>query len=124
MAFNRELMRGSLDLMILSVLADGPAYGYLIQKRIHEASADEVRLQVGTLYRLLNRLEQGGLVEGRWDRSEIRNRKWYELTAAGRQRLEEQSSEWDRYVSCIRKLMTAIRPAGLKSVPLPDGPEV
>ena len=62
MTFGRDLMRGSLDLMVLSVLADGPLYGYLIQKRLREASRNLVRLQAGTLYPLLHKLEASGAI--------------------------------------------------------------
>lgn len=104
--FQRELMRGSLDLMVLSVLADGAKYGYLIQKRVREAGGDMVKLQAGTLYPLLHRLEADGAIKSKWDHSTGRKRKWYELTAAGRRRIRDQAAQWDRYVACIRQLLT------------------
>lgn len=106
--FDRDLVRGSLDLVVLSVLADGPRYGYLIQKRIHEASGDRVRLQAGTLYPLLHRLEGDKLIRCRWDKSTGRPRKWYELTAAGRRRLDRQAHEWARYVQFVERLLTPV----------------
>jgi PadR family transcriptional regulator len=104
--FERELMRGSLDLMVLSVLADGSKYGYLIQKRVREASDETVKLQAGTLYPLLHRLEAAGAIKSKWDHSTGRKRKWYELTAAGRRRVRAQAAQWDRYVACIQQLLT------------------
>jgi len=104
--FERELMRGSLDLMVLSVLADGANYGYLIQKRVREAGGDLVKLQAGTLYPLLHRLEADGAIKSRWDHSSGRKRKWYELTPAGRRRIRDQAVQWDRYAACIRQLLT------------------
>lgn len=104
--FERELMRGSLDLMVLSVLADGANYGYLIQKRVREAGGDMIKLQAGTLYPLLHRLEADGAIKSKWDHSTGRKRKWYELTPAGRRRMREQAVQWDRYAACIKQLLT------------------
>ena len=107
MGFDRDLMRGSLDLMVLSVLAEGPKYGYLIQKQIGQASGRLVRLQAGTLYPLLHRLEQAGAITSRWDKTTGRDRKWYELTDAGRGRLHTQASQWEQYAACVRRLLSA-----------------
>lgn len=111
--YQRELLRGSLDLMVLSVIAEQKQYGYLIQKRVREASGGRVDLAAGTLYPLLHRLEDDGLVRASWDDSTGRQRKWYELTAAGRKRLAAQAQEWADYVACIRELLTVanVRPA-------------
>ena len=83
--FQRDLVRGSLDLMVLSVLAGGKKYGYLIQKEVREASGARVELAAGTLYPLLHKLEDDGLIRSSWDASTGRDRKWYDLTAAGKQ---------------------------------------
>ena len=103
--FQRDLVRGSLDLVVLSVLAGGKKYGYLIQKEVREASAARVDLPAGTLYPLLHRLEDDGLVRRSWDDSTGRERKWYELTAAGRKRLAAQAQEWSDYAQCVRQLL-------------------
>ena len=103
--FQRDLLRGSLDLMVLSVLAGGKKYGYLIQKEVREASGSRVDLQAGTLYPLLHKLEEERLVKSLWDDSTGRQRKWYELTAAGRKRLSAQAQEWADYAACIRQLL-------------------
>lgn len=105
MTFGRDLVRGSLDLMVLSALAEGPLYGYLIQKRIREASGNLVRLQAGTLYPLLHKLEANGAIESRWDNTGGRDRKWYELTSTGRRTLQDQAGQWHEYVNCIRRLL-------------------
>ena len=111
MNFSRDLMRGTLDLMILTVLSDEPLYGYLIQKRVRQASANMVRLQAGTLYPLLHRLEQAGAIVSRWDKTTGRDRKWYELTDTGRRRLQKQAVQWYEYSSCIRQLLKPIMEA-------------
>ncbi len=104
--FERELMRGSLDLMVLSVLADGANYGYLIQKRVRDAGGDMIKLQAGTLYPLLHRLEADGVIKSKWDHSTGRKRKWYELTPAGRRRIRDQALQWDKYAACIQRILT------------------
>jgi len=105
MSLDRDLVCGSLDLMILAVLMEGPAYGYSIQKRLREASGNMVRLQAGTLYPLLHRLENRGLIASRWETSTGRDRKWYELTDKGRRRLQHRVALWHQYVECIRRVL-------------------
>ena len=107
--FGRELIRGSLDLMVLSVLAGGKKYGYLIQKEVREASAARVDLPAGTLYPLLHKLEDEGLIRSSWDTSTGRERKWYELTAAGKRRLSVQAQEWTDYAACVKQLLALAR---------------
>lgn len=103
-----DLLRGSLDLMVLSVLADGAKYGYAIQQRLRESSRELVDVQAGTLYPLLHRLESDKLVRCRWDDSTGRRRKWYELTAAGRGRLHHQARQWHAYADCLRDLLAPV----------------
>ena len=106
----KDLLRGSLDLMALSVLAEGPTYGYGIQKRIGEVSGGRVRVQAGTLYPLLHRLEAEGAVHARWDRAGGRARKWYELTPAGQRRLRDQANQWQQHAATIRQLLEGALP--------------
>lgn len=102
---NPELVRGSLDLMILSVLSDGAQYGYLIQQKLKEASGELVELKAGTMYPILHRLESKKLVRCRWDESTGRRRKWYELTAAGKKQLKKRVTEWQAYVQCLQGIL-------------------
>ncbi len=108
--FDRELMRSSLELMILSVLADGAKYGYLIQKRVAEAFGSQVDLKAGTLYPLLHRLEARKALVARSDTSAGRPRKWYELTALGRRRLHSKASQWLRLTRCLQTLIAETFP--------------
>lgn len=112
--FNPQLLRGSLDLMLLSVLAEGPKYGYILQQRLREASAEMIDLQAGTLYPLLHRLEDDKLIRSKWDESTGRRRKWYELTKEGRARLKVQAREWNDYAQCIFRLIGPILEASPK----------
>ena len=102
---NKEWIRGSLDLMVLSVLAEESRYGYLIQQRLQEATGGLVNVQAGTLYPLLHRLEADKWIRARWDESTGRRRKWYSITAAGRRRLQQQAVAWSKYASCVGKLV-------------------
>jgi PadR family transcriptional regulator, regulatory protein PadR len=104
--FQRDLVRGSLDLIVLSVLSNGKKYGYLIQKEVREASRERVDLAAGTLYPLLHRLENDGLVRSTWDDSTGRQRKWYEITARGMKTLKAQAQDWADYADCVRQLLT------------------
>jgi PadR family transcriptional regulator PadR len=103
--FQRDLLRGSLDLMVLSVLAGGRKYGYLIQKQVREASQGRVDLAAGTLYPLLHKLEEEALIRSHWDDDSGRRRKWYEITAAGQKRLRIQVQEWTDYALCMQQLL-------------------
>lgn len=103
-----ELMRGSLDLMILSVLTEGAGYGYSIAQSLRETSDGMVDVKAGTLYPLLHRLEDEKLVKSRWDATTGRRRKWYELTAKGRRRLDARAKAWERYATCLRRVLTPV----------------
>ncbi len=103
-----ELMRGSLDLMVLSVLSAEDGYGYSIAQSLRDASDGMVDVKAGTLYPLLHRLEADKLVRSRWDDSTGRRRKWYELTAKGRRRLDKQAREWERYAECLRRVLVPV----------------
>ena len=106
--FQRDLLRGSLDLMVLSVLSESAKYGYLIQREIREASLGRVDLKAGTLYPLLHRLEADKFIRSRWDDETGRKRKWYELTPAGQRRLQQQVQDWHSYAECIARLLNPV----------------
>ena len=101
-----EMIRGSLDLLVLSALAGEPKYGYLIQQSLAGASGGMVAVQAGTLYPLLHRLEADKLVRSRWDHSTGRKRKWYALTSAGRKRLQRQADQWRQYADCVWRVLS------------------
>ena len=106
--FERELLRGSLDLMVLSVLSRESKYGYLIQQSIDNASQGRVKLPAGTLYPLLHKLEGERLIKSRWDATTGRRRKWYELTAKGRKRLEKQTKQWTSFTECVANVISGV----------------
>jgi DNA-binding PadR family transcriptional regulator len=109
-----DALRGQLELVLLSALADGAKYGYLISQRLHQASDGAVRLAAGTLYPLLHRLEDARLVRARWESSTGRPRKWYELTAKGQKRLAHRAREWRRLAGVVEKLLEPLPRLDLK----------
>ena len=115
-AYERELVRGSLDLMVLSVLASQAKYGYLIQKDVRLATGDKVPLPAGTLYPLLHRLEAQAWIRSRWDDTTGRRRKWYEITALGKKQLHRQAVAWQSYAACIQQLLETLPVPAAKPV--------
>lgn len=106
--FKSELMRGSLDLLVLSVLTGGAKYGYSLQQDLCRATGGLVDLKAGTLYPLLHRLEADKLIRARWDASSGRKRKWYDLTAKGRRRVRQQAQQWLEYADCLRRIVSPV----------------
>lgn len=102
-----EVLRGTLDLMILQTLATlGPSHGYAIAARLEQISSGVLRLNMGTLYPGLVRLEQRGFARARWAVTENNRRaRFYELTAAGRRQLAAEKVEWDRMTTIMRVLL-------------------
>src|SRR5688572_31068934 len=94
----RELKRGSLELIVLHLLAPGEAYGYEIVSKLTAQSNGALEVTDGTLYPVLYRLERAGFVSVRWETPERGvPRKYYQLTDAGRQELEALTEEWTRF---------------------------
>jgi PadR family transcriptional regulator, regulatory protein PadR len=100
-----ELIRGNLDLLVLSTLAKEPKYGYMIQQSMGAATGGLMNIQAGTLYPLLHRLEAEKMIRSRWDESTGRKRKWYELTPAGEKRLHQQAHQWREYAECMWRML-------------------
>lgn len=104
-SINPELLRGSLELMVLSTLSSGKKYGYLIQSTLWESSHEAIEMKAGTLYPILHKLEKEGWVKCHWENDTGRRRKWYELTATGRKQLKNRADEWWHYVDCLRRIL-------------------
>ncbi len=104
--FQSDLLRGSLEMMVLSVVAQESVYGYLIQKKLNLASGGKVKLPAGTLYPLLHRLESDKMIKSRWDATTGRKRKWYSVTARGKKRLKQQATQWQQYADCVSQLIS------------------
>ena len=104
-----ELVYGSLDMLILRTLIWGPSHGHGIAKSIERLSEDALRVEHGSLYPALQRLQQEGWIKGEWGVSKNKQRaKYYRLTPAGRRQLGAETSRWEQFVGAISRVL---RPA-------------
>jgi len=102
----RELKRGSLELIVLHLLKAGEAYGYEIASKLDAATHGALAVTDGTLYPVLYRLERAGLVSVRWDTPErCVPRKYYQLTYPGRAELAQMTREWKAFAAAMAKLL-------------------
>ena len=103
-----DLLQGTLDLLILKAISLGPLHGYGVLLRIQQISGEELVIQQGSLYPALYRLEHQGAISSEWGESENNRRaKYYELTAAGRSRLLEETSKWNKMAGIIGTILSA-----------------
>lgn len=101
-----DLPQGTLDLLILKTLALGAQHGWAISQRVQQISRDVLRIQEGSLYPALHRLERRGWLKSRWGASENNRRaKYYELTAAGRKQLETEKSAWRKLTVAVAHIL-------------------
>jgi PadR family transcriptional regulator, regulatory protein PadR len=97
-----DLPQGTLDLLILRIVSLGPIHGYAIAQRIQQMSREALRVQQGSLYPALHRLEYKKLLKATWKESETgREAKFYELTSAGRARLKTETENWSRLTDVV-----------------------
>lgn len=108
MALEREILRGSLELVVLSELLSEPNYGYQILRSLHRHSDGRLDLKAGTLYPLLHKLEKQGSVRSWWENAGGRDRKWYALTDKGRRRLQADAQTWADYAACVQRFLRPI----------------
>ena len=105
-----ELLQGTLDFIILQTLRWGPQHGYGISHAIHSATRDALKIETGSLYPALHRLEKRGWVAAEWKTSENKQRaKYYKLTASGRRQLANEQSRWTQLVEAMTALMKTRR---------------
>jgi PadR family transcriptional regulator, regulatory protein PadR len=108
LVFDRELKKGSAELLILSLVEHRPRHGYEISKLIEERSDGVVKFNVASFYPLLYRLEKRGFLEGRWvEKAGQRRRRYYRVTAQGKAVLKEQRSAWLEFVSAVNRITGA-----------------
>jgi transcriptional regulator len=101
-----ELVQGTLDMLILRTLARGSSHGWGIAQHIHQVSAEVLRVEEGSLYPALHRLEVAGLVSAEWGVSENNRRaRVYTLTARGKKRLDAEREHWSALVAAIARVM-------------------
>src|SRR5689334_23467335 len=102
---DRELKKGSAELLILSLVEDQPRHGYDIGNLIERRSRGRLRFNVASLYPLLYRLERRGWIQGRWvEKAGQRRRRYYRLTAEGKKILKAQRNSWREFVEAINNI--------------------
>ena len=103
---NVDLLQGTLDLLVLRTLLSGPQHGWGISQRIQQTSEDGFRVNQGSLYPALHRLEHEGWIDAEWGASENnRKAKFYRLTRSGRKRLEEETASWARLAAAVARVL-------------------
>jgi PadR family transcriptional regulator PadR len=103
---NIDLLQGTLDMLILKTVALEPMHGYGISQRIQQISKDILKVQQGSLYPALYRLEQQGWITSDWGTSDNnRKAKYYRITRAGKKQLEEETSNWERLAAAVAQIL-------------------
>jgi len=103
-----DLLQGTLDMLILKIVALGPVHGYGISLRIRQISKDVLQVQQGSLYPALHRLEKRGWLKAEWGESENgREAKFYSLSPKGRKQLAEEESNWQRLSRAVGEILRA-----------------
>jgi transcriptional regulator len=103
--FSRELKKGSTELVVLALLEDRARHGYDIGKRIEAGSGGRLTFRIGSLYPILCRLEDRGLIAGRWvEKAGERRRRYYKLTPEGRKALARERSLWREFVTTVNRI--------------------
>ena len=108
MPFTSELIKGSTELLVLSLLRGGAMHGYEIIKEIKARSDGHLKVGEGSLYPLLHRLERDGFVAAEWGGLPGRDRRYYRLTPRGEAALAERQSEWRRHVLAVESVLGAL----------------
>jgi transcriptional regulator len=103
-----ELVKGTLDVMILKALTWGPKHGYAVTRWLTDASGGRLEILEGVLYPALHRLEKRGLVTSTWGTSENnRQARFYEITPAGRRELADETTSWEEYAALLGRVLAA-----------------
>jgi PadR family transcriptional regulator PadR len=105
-----DLLQGTLDMLILKIVALGPVHGYGISRRIRQISKEVLQVQQGSLYPALHRLEKRGWLDAEWGESDNgRQAKFYKLSAQGRKQLASEHSNWKRLSDAVQVIMQTAR---------------
>ena len=104
-----DLPQGTLDLLILRTVSLGPQHGWAISERVQQVSGEVLRIQQGSLYPALHRLERRGWIKARWGTSDNNRRaKYYELTKSGRKQLAIEQDSWEALTAAIAQVLRAV----------------
>ncbi len=101
-----DLLQGTLTLLVLKTLCRGPVHGYGITAHIQRVSSDQLRVEEGSLYPALHRMEQEGWISSEWGLTDTNRRaRFYSLTATGRQQLEQEEQSWARLIHSVASVL-------------------
>jgi transcriptional regulator len=104
-----DFPQGTLDLLILRTLSMAPQHGWAISERVQQVSSDVLKIQQGSLYPALHRLERRGWIKAKWGLSENHRRaKYYELTRAGQKQLEVETESWRRLTTAVAQILESV----------------
>lgn len=105
---NSDQLHGTLDMLVLKALANGPQHGYGIAVRLHQLSADVLRVEEGSLYPALYRMVDRGWISSSWGASDNNRRaRFYQLTRAGRRQLDAETTSWRRLAGAVERVLEA-----------------
>ena len=104
--FERQLKKGVLEMLVLQLVCEKPSYGYALLLQLAERGGEMLHLKEGTLYPILYRLEDDGLIAARWQPGEgrVTPKKYYEATPAGREELARQRAAWHTFAACVGRI--------------------
>jgi PadR family transcriptional regulator PadR len=123
MEINKDLIAASSTPIVLAILAESDSYGYAILQRVRELSGGRMEWTDGMLYPVLHRLERLGHVEARWETAENgRRRKYYQITAQGRDQLADERRQWQTVEATLRGIWQALAPSVPTGGPIPASP--
>ena len=109
MSIRNQIRKGSTELVLLALLQERPMYGYEISQEMARLGGGYFEMKEGLLYPSLHRLQKEGLLSSQWRQTETdRRRKYYTITAAGRERLQEQSSEWLMFMQKLQEIINRV----------------
>lgn len=108
MNIDRELLRGSTNLLVLSILENDDMYGYQMIKKLKMKSENVFEFQEGTLYPILHKLEADGAILSYWDESTSKKRKYYSITENGRKQLKEKKQEWELFSTKVNQVIGGV----------------
>lgn len=108
MKISRELLKGSTNLLVLSLLENENMYGYQMIRKLSEKSQNVFELQEGTLYPILHSLEEKNYISSYWDETGAKKRKYYSITSEGKKHLKEKKQEWKTFSSGVNQVVGGV----------------
>ena len=108
MKVSKELLKGSTDLLVLTLIEKEPMYGYQMIKKLKEKSNNVFEFKEGTLYPILHSLEEEGLISSYWDDTTGKKRKYYAITTKGKKSLKEKNEEWKIFSESVNRVIGGV----------------